>query len=191
MEPTALGQGSAARESQRGNTLLLILVFLAILTILGLTAMQDTTLQERMAGNLRERSLAFQAAESALRVTEQALTAATSEEQVRGALGGALRNRGVRIAYFDDATWSRDVWTRPPIASGTINAEGRVVVERLGVVDVNDCIEVGGSSVAGGCPPIELLMYRIVARGSVGTDSSVVVLESFYGRFPFADTAAP
>ncbi|MDQ2695072.1 MAG: PilX N-terminal domain-containing pilus assembly protein [Pseudomonadota bacterium] len=188
MKPTARRQGGAARNSQQGNTLLLILVFLAVLTILGLTAMQDTTLQERMAGNLRERSLAFQAAESALRETEQALAAAATEAEVATLLGGALRPRGAAINYFGNLG---EAWARPAIASGTIDAAGRVVVERLGVIDVNDCIEVGGSSVAGGCPPIELLMYRIVARGSVGTDSSVVVLESFYGRFPFADTAAP
>jgi type IV pilus assembly protein PilX len=46
------------------------LVLLLALTLLGLAAMQNTALEERMAGNLRSESLAFQSAEAALREGE-------------------------------------------------------------------------------------------------------------------------
>jgi len=45
-------------------------IFLFILTILGIAALRVATLEERMAGNTRDRSLAFQAAEAALRDAE-------------------------------------------------------------------------------------------------------------------------
>ena len=56
---------------QRGAVLIVGIIFLLIMTMLGITAMQTTTLEERMAGNTRDRGLAFQAAEIALRAGEQ------------------------------------------------------------------------------------------------------------------------
>jgi type IV pilus assembly protein PilX len=44
---------------------------LLLLTLIGASSMQSTSLEEKMAGNLRDRSIAFQAAESALRDAEQ------------------------------------------------------------------------------------------------------------------------
>jgi type IV pilus assembly protein PilX len=55
------------RHAQRGAVLIVALLFLTILTILGVTAMTATTFEERMAGNTRDLSLAFQAADAALR----------------------------------------------------------------------------------------------------------------------------
>lgn len=52
---------------QRGFSLIVGLIFLVAITLLGVIAMKNTLLQERMAGGLRDRSLAFQAAEAALR----------------------------------------------------------------------------------------------------------------------------
>jgi len=58
---------------QRGMALVVSLVMLLSLTLLGLAAMQNTSLEERMAGNMRAQNLAFQAAEAGLRAGEAAL----------------------------------------------------------------------------------------------------------------------
>jgi len=58
------------RMRERGVSLVVGLIFLVVLTILGLMALRVATLEERMSGNARERSLAFQAAEAALRDAE-------------------------------------------------------------------------------------------------------------------------
>ena len=52
---------------QTGAVLIVSLLFLVILTILGVTAMSGTTLEHRMAGNTRDHAIALQAAEAALR----------------------------------------------------------------------------------------------------------------------------
>ncbi|MGC9456385.1 MAG: pilus assembly PilX family protein [Halothiobacillaceae bacterium] len=49
------------------------MILLLVMTILGITAMQSTTLQERMAGNMKDRNAAFQAAEAALREAEEVI----------------------------------------------------------------------------------------------------------------------
>lgn len=61
MTQTRLGK----REG--GAILIVTLLFLVILTMLGITAMTGTTMEERMAGNTRDSAIALQAAEAALR----------------------------------------------------------------------------------------------------------------------------
>lgn len=58
---------------QHGAALFVALMFLIILTVIGLSAANVGVLQERMAGNVRETNEAFQQAEATLREIEQAL----------------------------------------------------------------------------------------------------------------------
>ncbi len=62
------------RAIQRGSALVVALVFLLVMTLIGTTAMQGTTQQERMAGNYLDRMMAFQGAEGALSVAENSNT---------------------------------------------------------------------------------------------------------------------
>lgn len=52
---------------QRGISLIIVMIFLVILSVLGISAMQTSTLGSRVARNEADRTLAFQAAEAALR----------------------------------------------------------------------------------------------------------------------------
>ena len=58
-------------HKQRGAALIIGLIFLVILTLVEVTAMQTTTLEEHIAGNNRDRNVAFQAAEAMLRDGER------------------------------------------------------------------------------------------------------------------------
>ena len=66
--PARSGVGHGNR--QKGAALVTSLIILLMLTLMGVAAMQTTTLEEKMAGNLRNENLAFQAAEAALRAGE-------------------------------------------------------------------------------------------------------------------------
>lgn len=57
-------------HNERGAVLITGLLLVLLLTIMGLASMQGSTLQERMAGNMEQRDLAFQAAEAGLRDAE-------------------------------------------------------------------------------------------------------------------------
>ena len=63
---------------QEGFVLIVGLVILGLLTMLALSSMRDTTMQEKMAGASRDSGLAFQAAESALRDAENCLSGTTA-----------------------------------------------------------------------------------------------------------------
>ncbi|MCD5985184.1 MULTISPECIES: pilus assembly PilX family protein [Pseudomonas] len=60
---------------QSGMVLLVSLVFLLLLTLLGISSMQNATLQEKMAGSVVVRNQSFQLAESVLRLGESAIKA--------------------------------------------------------------------------------------------------------------------
>lgn len=49
---------------QRGVVLAVGLIFLLVLTIIGVTSLRTTTLEQRMAGNMQQRTVAFQDAET-------------------------------------------------------------------------------------------------------------------------------
>lgn len=65
---------SKHRNNQRGATLIIAMIMLLLLTIIGLSSMRGTSLQESMAGNMRDSSLAQHAAEAALRQGEAVVT---------------------------------------------------------------------------------------------------------------------
>lgn len=57
-----------SRTSQQGAVLITALMLLVILTILGITSMSTTTMEERMAANSQEINRAFQAASTGLEI---------------------------------------------------------------------------------------------------------------------------
>lgn len=92
---------------QRGAALLTGLIFMVILTLLGITAARMAGLEERMSGNLRDRTLAMQAAEMALRDAEQDILTS-------GRISGltnfvALCTNG--LCYNGAAGYATPVWT--------------------------------------------------------------------------------
>ncbi|HMN93007.1 MAG TPA: PilX N-terminal domain-containing pilus assembly protein [Hydrogenophaga sp.] len=66
-----MGRAPGLRR-QSGAVLVIGLIILVVLTLLGVQGMRTNVAQERMASNMRERNLAFQAAEAALRQGERA-----------------------------------------------------------------------------------------------------------------------
>lgn len=59
-----------SKSKQRGISLLTVLLLLLIMTLLGVASLRSVLMQERMASNMLDRSIAFQNAESALREAE-------------------------------------------------------------------------------------------------------------------------
>jgi type IV pilus assembly protein PilX len=56
---------------QNGSVLIISLIVMLVLTILGVSGMKSSIVEEKMAGNVRDKQLAFQAAEATLREAEK------------------------------------------------------------------------------------------------------------------------
>lgn len=101
---SSLGRNTGRHiAGQRGAALIIVLLLLLIVTLLGLTAMRGTLLQERMSGNAVARSVAFQAAESVLREAES-LAATSPVVPVAGCMNGLC----ARPVGGADSVWRAD-----------------------------------------------------------------------------------
>lgn len=64
---------SASRAQQSGAALIVSLIILAVVTILGITSMQGSNTELKLAASMRDRGVAFEAAEAALAIIEEQL----------------------------------------------------------------------------------------------------------------------
>jgi type IV pilus assembly protein PilX len=152
--------------------LLVALIFLVIMAMLGVTVANVTTLQERMAGHTRDRDLALQSAETALREAEGRL----SDPAFR-----ALAVTFVATNANDDEFWESCFKNKPspctaplePTGSNImpLTGEGAVAEQPLYVLERKP--DIGPTQV-----------YRVTARAVGGTVDAVVVLQAEYGFTP-------
>lgn len=170
---------------QRGSALIIALVFLLIMTVIGVAGMQGTTQQEKMAGNMRNRNLAFQAAEAALRAGERLVdpvktgTPPTCTRPATSAFNGTNGLLQPQTTGGNDgAFWMAydSQWTggnSRQLASSTlaeVAEQPRYVIEDISSLD---------PLCASATPPTNDC-YRITARGVGGTTDAVVILQSTY-----------
>ena len=168
----------SSQRRQAGVALMTGLIFLVMLTLIALAAMQSTTLEERMAGNARSRDLAFQGGEAAVRAGEVVLSAASLPAFNGSKVGyyAALANGASADYWIKTHNWTAQSVTY----SGTLTGvkEARFVLEALpassGGSSGDDSLVVKPLSGGG--------IYRITARG-IGTDgTSSVILQTTFRR---------
>jgi len=165
-----------SRQRQTGMALITGLIFMVVLTLLALAAMRTTTLEERMSGNARDRDLAFQSAEAALRAGEQVLQGATLPAF---ALGTPLTPR-IETATLTSYWQNTHPWATQSVAiswqpAGT-SAAPQYVIEDMGASAGG-----GGGSLAFSALN-ENGVYRVTARGVGSSQDAVVILQAVYQR---------
>ena len=149
---------------QRGMALLVSLVFLLLLTLIGVSSMQNAILQEKMAGSVSLRNQSFQGAEAALRVGESAVRRDSYALPVcSGGLQCAPPAESSTITSAGFNANSGVMW----VASG----KGFYGVQNIGVA--RDAVNVPINTQA--------TLYRITAVGIAGYSRSVV--ESIYAKY--------
>ncbi len=169
------------RPRQEGATLIVSLLILIVLTLIGITAMSTSGLEEKMAGNSRDLNLAFQAAEAALKDAEEFIrTGIASTTAFDGSIAGLyppVTENNPPPDYFDSA-----VWTSARNYSGTIDgvkAQPKYIIELVGTMGADD-INIAGYGESSGAG--EITTFRITARGTGGTNEAAVILQTYYGR---------
>ncbi|MBU2863874.1 hypothetical protein KO489_08495 [Reinekea forsetii] len=176
-------------KQQGGAVLIVALSLLVILTILGISVMESSVIEERMAGNNLDYNLAFQSAESALREGEQWIAQRNSrpdtvnlpDEEVvlnLNALGNAWwRNQNTAWWITDNnANGNPNTNTFEPAggAMGELSNLPRFIIEEYDIV----CDGAVNDPNASACKVI----YRITARGWGRSPSSTVLLQSLYAK---------
>ncbi|WP_373188284.1 PilX N-terminal domain-containing pilus assembly protein [Halopseudomonas sp.] len=165
--------------SERGAVLLISLVFLLLLTVIGLSAIQGATLQERMAGNARDINVAFQSAETALRAAEVVLQQASLPE-FQGSNGLYLvcadtESTATACKVPDWASAQSTTWV-PVTGVDEVARQPQYYIQKY--ISVYD---IGADLAADEVPPI-VDVYKVVARGFGVSDTSLAAIETTYRR---------
>ena len=148
------GQSLPGIKRQSGVVLVMALVMLTVLTLIGVTSMSSSTLEMKVAGNMQERNIAFQAAQSRL------------------AFAGSVDDDSNPINYLiavdvqaDPSTWP--VQTCDP-ADGCLDGSNWMAKAR---VNYKSCAKGTGSSLEAG-KGFSYRTFEIQATGETVTGSS-------------------
>lgn len=177
MKPDLSGYRLPHAGQQRGITLIVALIFLAMLALLGATAARNSVLEERMAGNTRDRDLAFQAAEAALKDAELNINVLRTQMGSPGLVDASSctvpSNPPCYLSHGNDAAyWTNTfVWNaansrNPTQMLNQVAEQPRYVIEKM------------PNAAAG------VETYRATARG-VGTSvNAVAITQSVFNHTP-------
>jgi type IV pilus assembly protein PilX len=177
----AVIQSNSVQKRQRGAVLIVSLIFLLVITMLAVGSMQNTMLEEKMAGNASDRNLAFQSTESAVREAEVFIEGIVSLGNFGDA--GGLRGRTATEPGFDDqATWSDTNNYVTAAADYGSYDEPRYFVKHITTVSGTEgSLNMSGYGENKGTGDVTI--FRITARGTGGSaDSAEVILRTQYGR---------
>ena len=171
------------KYAQKGVVLFISLVLLLVLTIIGVSSVQTTSLEQRMARNSHDSVLAFQAAEVALRDAETFL-----ETVVDPAVSFPAAGTG---GYTQSAPYTdTEHWDAPGLWSGSgsvvapttvagVDEPPRYIIEWVATVDTDNNPYLQSSSYASAVNSVEI--FRITARGVGGSTNARVILQSTFG----------
>ncbi len=169
----------------RGAVLVVGLIFLVLLMLIGVTAYNVATQEERQSGNMRDRVRALAAAETALRYCESLLTNVVAPTFTTAGTNG----------YYISSEGSQEVWMQPGFswtASPTVTVPSTTLnVTTVGLAQSPRCVmeRLDGAPVApaGYSQRAELpqtlgTVYRITARGVGMTVNTTSLVQSYYIR---------
>jgi type IV pilus assembly protein PilX len=176
----------ASSRAQRGASLIIVLLFLVMLSVLGITEVRTSSLEEKMTGNERDRQVAFEAAESALRDAEREIfqSLGASSPFTSGCINGLCMPSTTAVAQWDAVDWM----SATPRTYGAFSGAGaypvadlarapRYIIELLPPMPPSTGNSVGlgaRPSTSSGTP------YRITAVGWGRRPSTQVTLQSVF-----------
>ena len=178
---------------QTGAALITCLALLVVLTLIGLSSMTTTTLEEKMTGSMYNKQMSFQAAETVLRDGENYSLNVLNEATVFGSEPGLYditSPADPNYPVWDSAAgkdWNG--WYTPTVTAATMGVSdasdgginpGYIIENYTGSpLDVNCGLD-ASKAVGSEC---ELDVYRITARSEGLNDQAVTILQSTYKVF--------
>ena len=173
-------------NKQTGVTLIFSLVILVSLTMIGVTSIQITRTELSMAGNQRESSLMFQAAEMALNSAEEFVDDSNTNADFDNAPIGLYTVDGDDATYVGPEYFNDSDWTAKSQEAGIgvySSAKPRFIVEYMGDRKQNPLASVKiGGGYGGQNTGKEVSIYRSTSRGVGLTGNSFRYVQSYFGK---------
>lgn len=172
---TAEKDGCGCRKRQTGAALVISLVLLTVLTILGVSSMQEGIMQERMTGNARNTIVALQAAEVALRDGENYVETTPIPGPFDGTDGLYTPADPTDDPRWEQIDWTDDTAVRTTTVQG-VASDPRYIIEQL------TGIAFGGTHVAGDEALPAGSVYRVTALATGMSGEASVMIQSTFRR---------
>jgi len=170
-------------QHQSGSVLIISLIVMLVLTILGVSGMKSAVLEEKMAGNVRDTQLAFQAAEATLREAEQYIdTNIVSLTNFDTDGSDGLYDKSEQ-KLWNTINWdsSDSIEYSSFNTSYAVNAPPRFVVQHLVTQQDNlDTLNMDNYGQGTGAGRVE--MFLITARATGSSGNNAVLLQSTFGK---------
>jgi type IV pilus assembly protein PilX len=170
-----------SQHTQQGAALILSLVLLLVLTLLGLSSVRTTTMEEKMASNTRDLKVAFEATESGLREGETWLDSREVIPQAKGNNFVYEKNQLPDLTQQEHTWWTNDDNTGKYSEEDTgstplseVNEQPRFLVEHRAFI--------ADSLVRGYEPPKGRDVYRITARGTGTTNTAERIVQNTFAK---------
>ncbi len=169
------------RPTQGGTVLIMAMTFLLILSLIGVTSMTTVALEEKMSGNMSDKNVAFQTAESAL-VAGEIWVGGQMNKPV---FDPAVTNDGLHLPsatstpVWDNTTgvWSSgDLFSYP--ALNNVSVAPSYIIEDLGAVPDNK----GSLVLPANYKSSGKNVFRVTARASGRTVATVAMILSVYEK---------
>lgn len=174
-------QSPPCASRQRGAVLIVSLIMLVVITMIAAGSMRGTILEEKMAGNSRDRNLAFQAAESAVREGEMFVEDVASLGGFKGT-SGLFGRTDAEPDFAAAATWTNGSRHIDAGAKyGAYQAPQYFIKQFTTVAGADGALNLSGYGDNKGTG--DVTVFKVTGRGTGGsTDSAEVILRSYYGR---------
>ena len=173
--------------AQQGAVLVMALMMLFVLTLIGVSSISTTSMEEKMSGNTRNRHLAFQASETGARDAERFIADNVNNPvaQFTAAGVGGLYSLGNGPSSSDavnPAWWP--LANKVPYATAvqSIATPPQYTIEYLGETIQAEASDIEITGGVGGGARGSIHTFRITSRGTGLTDNSVVVIQSHFGK---------
>ena len=178
------------KQKQEGIVLFMSLVMLLLLTILGVSSIQTTSLQQRMARNANDGTLAFQAAEVALRDGEDLLEELNNLTDFGDPLddleGNEANGYYFEAAPGDPPNWKNlGDWTGGGFRTSETQITGaeqpKYIVEHVQTIIADaDALNLDniGEDIGAGRTEV----FRVTARGYGASADAQVMIQGTYGK---------
>ncbi len=168
------------RCAQMGSVLIVSLLILLVMTLIGVTALQTTTLEEKMAGNLRDHDVAFQAAEAALRDAEAFLDAIVSPAAFDGT-NGLYGESDIEPDHTDSAGWATSVSRAYTGSISGVTTAPRYYIKYIRNLQVDPgAMNLGGYGTRQAGSVVSV--FRVTVRGTGARNTTQVILRNHFGR---------
>ncbi len=173
----------------RGAALITALLILLVLTVIGISALKTSSIQETIVGNMREQDLSFQATEIGITAAEATITnilspplatssGANNKIYLRNNFGTTTTLYDWANSAFDTAVWNSTIateyGTQGTVDLTEVNADPMFIIEEENFRPDSEDPNVRATGQG-------IYTYRITSRGEGKAASTVTLIQETYG----------